>query len=504
MQCLCQTETASRSRDAIIRPVIDIYERVAGFIRHEHLLREGQRVVAAVSGGADSLCLLDCLRQLGYEVIGAHLDHQLREGSRQDAEYTLEVLRRYGLPGVIAREDVRSLALDGGSIEDIARQVRYRFLARVAREHRARVIATGHTADDQAETILMHLLRGAGPEGLRGMLPATTMGSWAVIPEAEGLTLVRPLLQITRGETQSHCLAIGLSPRQDPSNLDRVFLRNRVRHELLPLLETYSPGVRRILTRTGKVMAAQASLIGDLVESIWPEVIREAGAAALAIRVQPWLAQPEAIQAAVLRRAMGQIRPGLSDVGLEVVERGLEFIRRPPRARRMDLAGGLEMVHLRDEVILAEPGAVLSFPDLPQLVSERSRRLTLPGKLRLASGWRLEASVEAASASYRRRLKRAAGGYQVAIDAEVLRAPLSVRRWAPGDRIHPLGMEGTVKVADLFANEHVPLPARGRWPVVVAGDSLVWVVGLRMSHEVRLTSRSRQALVLRAISPKSR
>jgi len=487
------------SPDAIIPAMMDLYGRVAELIRREHLLREGQRVVAAVSGGADSLCLLDCLQRLGYKVIVAHLDHQLRDGSREDAEFTLEVVRRYGLPAVIAREDVRSLVRNGGSVEDIARQVRYRFLARVARENRARAIATGHTADDQAETILMHLLRGAGPEGLRGMLPATAIGTWAGIPEARGLTLIRPLLEITRSETLSHCSVLGLNPRQDPSNLGREFLRNRVRHELLPLLETYNPGIRRVLLRTGKVMGAQASLVAALVDGIWPQVIREAGTAALAIRVKPWAGQPEALQAAMLRRCVGRLQPGLGDVGLEAVERGLEFIRRPPRARRMDLVGGLEMLHLRDEVVLAEPGAVLSFPDLPQLVSERFRRMIVPGRVRLASGWRLEASVEAVSASDRRRLRRTEGGQLAALDPEALQTPLSVRPWKPGDRIRPLGMDGTVKVADLFANEHVPAPARARWPVVVAGGDPVWVVGLRMSHEVRLTGRSKRALVLRLI-----
>lgn len=476
-------------------------ERVAALVQREHLLRDGQLVVAGVSGGADSLCLLDCLHRLGYNVIVAHLDHGLREGSREDARYTLEVARRYALPAVIAREDVRAHRAEAGSIEDLARQVRYRFLARVAREHRARAVATGHTADDQVETILMHLLRGAGPDGLRGILPATPMDAWVDVPEAGGITLVRPLLDLTRAETEAHCAAIGLVPRQDPSNLDTAFLRNRVRQELLPLLETYNPGVRRVLLRMSRVMAAQASLVAESVEQVWPGVIRQAGDAALAFRFELWMAQPEAIRSGLLRRALGELRPGLGDIGLETIERGLEFFRRPPRTRHMDLAGGLELLHLGGEVILAQPGTALSFPDLPQLASDRARRLLVPGRIRLAAGWRLDASMVRLSDAERRRLKRPAEGQRAAFDPAALAGPLAVRPWRPGDRIRPLGMKGTVKVADLLANAHIPRPARRCWPVVTAGETPVWVVGLRMGHDPRLTQQSKKALLLQLVPP---
>jgi tRNA(Ile)-lysidine synthase len=150
-----------------------IAEPVAAFIERERLLGSGQRVIAAVSGGADSLCLLDCLHRLGYALRIAHFDHGLRRGSWREAEFVLRLARERGLPAIAERSTPRNWARRGRSLEEAARQVRYAFLVRAAREWDASVIAVGHTADDQVETILMHLLRGAGVHGLRGMLPRT-------------------------------------------------------------------------------------------------------------------------------------------------------------------------------------------------------------------------------------------------------------------------------------------------------------------------------------------
>jgi tRNA(Ile)-lysidine synthase len=480
----------------------EVCSLVADTIRREKLLRPRQKVVAAVSGGADSLCLLDCLARLGYPVIVAHLDHQLRPDSPEDARFVLEIAQIYGLPAVVAREEVRSFAGGGFSLEEAARFVRYRFLVRVAREHRARVIATGHTADDHVETILMHFIRGAGPEGLRGISPRTDFEAWAGLPEAAGLTLVRPLLALSRAQTIEHCARVGLVPREDSSNTDPAFFRNRLRHELLPILEGYNPGIREVLKRTGRVMRDQAELTLALAEAAWVEVARPAGKLVLALRTGPFLAQPRAVQCTLLRKALIHLRPGERDLGLETIERAQAFVSAPPRSHELPLVAGIEMVHLGNEVLLAEVGARPTLPDYPQLTSERQRRLEVPGGVALACGWRIEARLQRLSASQRGGWLRKPGNDTAALDADVLREPLSVRPPRAGDRIQPLGMEGTAKVADLLVNLHVPRAARSHWPLVSAGDEIVWVAGLRMAHPARLTVRSRRALILHLIRPK--
>ena len=246
---------------------MDASARVADFISRTGMLKAKQPVIVGVSGGADSLCLLDCLHRLRYSLVLAHFDHQLRADSGEDADFCREMAERYGIQAAIEAGDVRAFADQGRSLEEAARLLRYRFLARTANKHGATVIATGHTADDQVETILMHFLRGSGPSGLSGMLPSTALDDWVDIPEGEGVDLIRPLLELTRAQTSGHCREQGLAPIEDSTNQDPSFFRNRLRHELLPELETYNPGVRNVLLRTGHVMSAIAQLHKDLVRS---------------------------------------------------------------------------------------------------------------------------------------------------------------------------------------------------------------------------------------------
>ncbi|MEW6568652.1 MAG: tRNA lysidine(34) synthetase TilS [Chloroflexota bacterium] len=475
---------------------MDVLTRVADFIQRHGLLRPGERVVAAVSGGPDSLCLLDCLVRLGYPVVVAHLDHQLRPDSREDAEFTLGVAQCYGLPAVLAREDVRRLARHGISIEHAARLVRYRFLARAAREHRASAIATGHTADDQAETVLMHFLRGAGPEGLRGMLPATPLGDWPDLPEGRGLRLVRPLLDLKRAETATYCVERGLSPRQDASNLDLAYLRNRLRHRLLPELEDYNPDIRDTLRRSARVMSTVADLVTRLSDQAWQDVSRQAGQTALALDCAAFGAQPEALQFALVRKAIRSLRPDLRDLPLAAVDRIQQSIVSPPPGGRASVAGGLDLWHTGREAILAPPGAAILLPDLPQLLSARRRRIPVPGSLRLACGWRLDASLERPGGR-----KQFSDQRHVGFDADALDTDLSLRPPRPGERLQPLGMTGSAKLSDLFVNCRVPRLARALWPVVAAGEIPLWVVGLRRARQAPVTRRTRRALVLRLVAP---
>jgi tRNA(Ile)-lysidine synthase len=479
---------------------MEIYQQVEEFIRKERLLQPGQRLVVGVSGGPDSLCLLDCLHNLGYRLVVAHLDHQLRPESPDEAAFVQRTAKSYGLQVIVGKEDVRSMAGAGSSLEEAARLARYRFLVQVARSEGLEVIATGHTADDQAETVLMHFLRGAGPSGLRGMLPATSLATWVGIPDADQIVLVRPLLSTTRKQTYAHCLTIGLEPMQDPSNLDLSFFRNRLRHHLLPMLETYNPGIYRVLNRTGRVMAAEAELVAALVDDCWPLVIRPAGEGAWAIRSKPFLQHPIALQRAILREAIAKLRPSLRDVGFDTVERALSFIKNMQRGKYHALTGDLELLHLSDEVILRIPGAQVAFPQLPQLTTNRRRRLKVPGRMRLAGDWSLKVSKVKLTRQKFEEFLDDSGGRRVAFDERLLKAPLAIRPPKSGDRIRPLGMHGSMKVANLFVNRHIPQPARARWPLIVSGDEVLWVAGLHMSDDVRLTKDSKQAVVLTLIA----
>ncbi len=485
---------------------MDFYDKVNAFIEKESLLKPGQALVAGVSGGADSLCLLDCLHHLGYQLVVAHLDHQLRAESRDEAKFVSEVAQDYGIPIVVGKENVTAFARKGLSLEEAARIIRYRFLLRVAKDYNFEYIATGHNADDQVETVLMHFLRGAGVSGLSGMLAKTCPDTRAGItdaipmPNAKRIMLVRPLLMIGRAEIEDHCSKIGLIPRQDSSNLDTTFFRNRLRHKLLPLLEDYNPGIRQVLLRMSRVMAGEADLVNSLTKQNWPRIIRAAGEGGLAIDRAEFKDSPIALQRAIMMEAIRKLRPEQRDISFEVIERGLEAINCSQPAR-LPLIGGLELLQAGLEVIISLPGTRISFPQYPQLKDLNSEMLPVPGNLDLADGWRLTAKRVPVTNEVHAHLRDDPTGRTAVFDADCVSGEIIVRSRLAGDRIQPLGSEGRIKVSDLLINLHIPQLARKQWPLVTIGDHVLWIVGLRMAHEARIKISSKRAIKLQLCPP---
>jgi len=244
-----------------------VLKQVRETVRKHGLLDAGERLVVGVSGGPDSLCLLHVLIQLqpeyGLVLHVAHLDHQLRgRESAADAEFVAGVARQWGLPCTVEQVDVRAAARENRlAVEEAARQARYGFLARTAASTGSRAIAVGHNSDDQAETVLMHWLRGSGLGGLRGMLPRSRLGDYRLLEATgdsaspEDIWLVRPLLHTPREDILRYCESERLEPRFDRSNLDTTLFRNWLRHTALPLLAQHNPRVRDVLCRSAQVFA---------------------------------------------------------------------------------------------------------------------------------------------------------------------------------------------------------------------------------------------------------
>jgi tRNA(Ile)-lysidine synthase len=324
------------------------------------------------------------------------------------------------------------------------------------------------------------------------MLPRTQLESWIGLEGAAGLSLVRPLMEIEHFQTVAHCRAIGIEPRKDPSNDDLSFFRNRLRHELIPQLKSYNPGIHDVLARTAKIMAADADLVAHLVEGSWEEWVRNAGESVFAIQRKPMLEAPIALQRAAIRKLIRSLRPAQRDIGFEVVEAILGGMRGRNGVRR-SIVGGLELIPLTNEIVIREPGARISFPDRPQLQSGRSELLQIPGKWELANGWSIEA----------RQL--AAEGRSWSADAEFdrdgLGGELVLRRAADGDRITPVGMLGSVKLSDLFINRKIPQPARQYWPVVADGPNVLWVPRLHRSRLAAVTPESNRIIAFRLRGP---
>ncbi len=307
--------------------MLELHWRVLTFCRAEGLFTPEERVVVAVSGGADSLALLHILRALQGELrISLHaatLDHGLRGAQgAADAAFVRDIAAEWGIPCTVGGADVPRLAAEWRlGIEAAARRARYAFLSACAAQVGAHCLATAHQRDDQAETVLLHLIRGSGLAGLRGILPAT---------QRDGLRIVRPLLEIGREELRAYLAGLGIAPREDASNADLQYARNKVRHAILPLLRQINPSVVASLARTAQTLRDDyAALMATLPPYAPPSLRREDFLQLLPAQQRLWL------RAAVLHLAPDH------DLSYERVEAARRFVQRLRTAGGVQLGGGV-------------------------------------------------------------------------------------------------------------------------------------------------------------------
>lgn len=457
-------------------------------------LDPGAPLVLGFSGGADSLALLHALHEEGADVLVAHLDHGLRPESAQDARQAKTLASGYGFPFSSERADIAGYANQHSmSIEEAARELRYEFLFRVAGEHGAQAVAVAHNADDQVETVLMHLLRGAGPRGLRGMSARSLPNPWS-----GAIPLVRPLLGFWRREILDYCQANGLHPIQDQSNQDKTYFRNRLRHELIPQLQELSPGAKLRLHQTGELLADEAEVIEALVESEWARCLRKRSHDFVQLDREVFQAEPLALQRLLLRRAAEELRPGLRDLDYDAVRRALDLAAHPHSAPR-DWVAGLCLFVEGNRFWVADWEADLPV-DWPQ-APPKELHIEAPANLELNHNWRLELREDG-------DLQNAASNsdpFQDWLDQECVGDELVLRSRRPGDRFQPLGLEGgSQKLADFMINEKLPRRARETWPLLCKGDDIVWVPGYRLAHPYRLRRNSRRALHVRLLRSNGR
>jgi tRNA(Ile)-lysidine synthase len=393
-----------------------LHTEVARSLRRVAHDATGPTLVAGLSGGADSVALLHVLHtlsgRLGFRVVAAHLDHRLRPESGEDAAFCRRLCRALGIPFRVGRADVRGRAdRDGGGIEEAARLERRAFLEKVRTGEKAEWIVLAHTRDDQAETVLLRLLRGAGSAGIGAMRVRTGR-------------LLRPMLGVSRRDVLDHLAAHGLAWREDPSNADPAFLRNRVRHELIPYLEArFNPAIREALARTASVLAEEADVLAAQADAI---AVRTAGQATELDRAAV-AAAPRAVARVAVRNAI-QRSGGLRAIALDHVDAIVDLAGKCfASGRRIPLPGGREAaIHFDVIRITASPAG----PPLPETTLE------VPG---LPAG------------------------------------TLTVRTRRPGDRVRSAGREISLK--RFLADRRVPAADRDRLPVVAAGRTVVWVEG---------------------------
>lgn len=437
---------------------------VRNTVREYGLLRSGDTVLVAVSGGMDSVVLLDVLSRLtefNLRLIVAHLNHCLRgEDSAGDERFVADLAAVYGVPVVGEAIDVRELCRrERLSLEDGARKARYAFYGRAASRYGASVVALGHHADDQAETVLMRLLRGSGTAGLAAMNPR------------RGESYIRPLLQLRRAEIAAYFSATGLRCRTDASNADVTFLRNRIRHEVIPYLSHLNPSVVGRLTTTARLLAADEEILCAVTEDAFQRLSKRDDLNRLVLDLGGLRREKVGLRYRVYRRAISLLKGDLTRVAACHIQQIDQLALAGKPNALFFLPGRLAVVREYDRLTFSVDVPDLHFPG--ELVVAGPGDFSLPGGgvLRVAS---VAPSVALAGDGGRQR---------AIVDLAAAPFPWCVRGVRPGDRFRPSGMSGSKKVKDYFIDEKVPVALRSAIPLIFSEGKLILICGYRLSND---------------------
>jgi tRNA(Ile)-lysidine synthase len=491
---------------------VTILSKVRATILDNRLFSKGETIVVAVSGGPDSLALLHLLLEVAPELAIdlhiAHLDHKLRaEASKGDAAFVAEKALELGVPSTIEARDVARYSQEHHlSLEEAARVVRYKFLGRVCAQIGAQTIAVGHNADDQVETIVMHMLRGAGLAGLRGMTyksPLPIDDS----PEAyEGslLRVVRPLLDVGRADVEAYCREKDLIPRFDASNLDTTMFRNRIRRQVIPYLEELNPNLRQVLMHSARSLADDFDFLRAATEASFSQVTlpeRNAMAAENLQRVvfdrEKWRSLPLSMQRATLREAVRRLRRGLRDINWTHIEDARRVAVDKGVGSEATLPQGLALIVGYDDFIVGE---TVSLPDIPLLHAEMvelrsGAALKLPGSLWQV--WAEEGRAFTAIESEIESQETDGNRWSADFDADQVQGRLVLRTRRAGERFQPTGLGGRHKsLHEFMIEDKVPRHLRDLIPILADEEKILWVCGFRTDERSKVTDHTKQLLAV--------
>lgn len=437
---------------------LQLLDDVRRFIRRERMLEPKEPLHVAVSGGIDSMVLLHVLRSLGHSCSVLHVDHGLR-GAESDADrsFVEEHCRREGIQFHWKKVDAGAHAKSKGlSIQMAARELRYEFFAELCKEQPLRT-ALAHHADDAVETLLMHLMRGVGVFG------------WSTIPPVSGV-FVRPLLAVDRQAIEAYANEHGISFREDSSNADMKYMRNRVRHELLPLMESMRPGAKRAMARGVRTLR-ELERAGDLVRSVEPLALADDQSLSIPFSAVENSPMPTLLLHQLLRH-LGFHPDALERLHDAILERstGAEF-----------MAGGWRAIVDRDCVIV---GPMPS--ELPAITID----LHQPIGDRAGFRWSL---LEGESIAMPESMEEAL------LDADRLEFPIELRPWRTGDRMRPIGLGGSKLISDILIDAKVPRDRKHLAFVLVSGGEVVWLVGHRIAEGYQATHGSVRLMHIRKV-----
>lgn len=457
----------------------DIVKKIGQTISRYNMLDDGNRVLVAVSGGPDSVVLLDVLDRLkeafSLGLVVAHFDHSLRPGDdERETRFVAALAASKNLP-FVTQKALSPLGKSGMSLEEAARDRRYEFLDHAKKAHGAQKIALGHTLDDQAETVIMRLLRGSGPAGLSG------------IPPVRNHDIIRPLIEVTRQKIQDYIAHRDLRYITDPSNLEKHHLRNRIRLDLLPELKTYQPGIVEILGQTAQIMRNETRWMETEAEK-WIKghvEVFETGTHSVPVKAFGELAQ--ALQNQVLRQIIKRVQGGLRRISLRHIEAIKGLLKGRPQAA-LDLPNNVFVKKTYEILIFGKNRE----KQTPKKTKRFQYVLDGPGVFNLDA-------IACTATIEKIKGKAFFPGHNPSpwiahLDAGRLEYPLTIRSFIPGDRFVPLGMTGHKKVKDFFVDRKIPSRVRKSLPLLCQGNNPIWVCGLRLDDRFKVGPKTKDVV----------
>ncbi len=457
-----------------------IRNKVLEWIKQKALLPKNGRIVAACSGGPDSLALVDLLHELQDELhihlCVAHLDHGLRgEASEQDAEFVRNFCVQRGLDCFSGKMDVADAARRcGGSLEETGRRLRYEYLRKVAREIGGAFIATGHHRDDQAETVLLNIIRGSGARGLGGIRPRQN-------------DIIRPLLCLNREEIHQWCQKRDLHPRFDASNDNTDFRRNRIRHELIPLLcRQYNPALVDTLCRTADVLQAEHEFIQEHANQLLSEMVEES-AEGFRLKSKEFLSLAAAVQRAIIRSLLEKLQGDVLGIGFVHVEQIRELFAKSRGTKYLNLPGRIVARQCYQDLYIGQRAEKES-PFVPECVE-----LQCPGETRLpALGLLVRCTVDVGPLPSLTEMTP----MRAVFDRAFVKMPLKLRCRRPGDRFRALGAPGEKKLKKLLIDLKVPVEKRSRILLICDEDGILLVGGCCRSERAKVSNTTKSYIII--------
>ena len=457
----------------------DFVKKIEKTIFRHNMLDSGDRVLVAVSGGPDSVVLLDVLDRLketfSLELVVAHFDHCLRpDDDERETRFVAALAASKNMP-FFTQKTLSPLEKNGMSLEEAARDRRYEFLAHAKEVHEAHKIALGHTLDDQAETVIMRLLRGSGPAGLSG------------IPPVRNHHIIRPLIGVVRQEILDYIARRDLRYITDPSNLEKQHLRNRIRLDLLPQLKTYQPRIVEILGQTAGIMRDETRWMETESEKWIKRHVEAHETGKYSVPLKAFGELAAALQNQIIRQIIRRVQGGLRRINLRHIEAVKRLVQGRPQAS-LDLPNNVFVKKTYDTLVF---GKNREKPD-PKEIKGFQYVLDGPGVFDLDA---IPCTVTLEGIKGKALLPGDNASPWVAyLDADRAEYPLIIRSFVPGDRFVPLGMTGHKKVKDFFMDRKIPCRVRRHLPLLCRGENPIWICGLRLDDRFKVGPKTKNTI----------